>query len=360
MPHPTKPKVFLVSDPLHFALTDVYYGYVHAFEKLGVDCTVYPLHQFLQHHKEHICMSVIHSEALIKENGYTHVFFVGGLNIPTRILESFPGNIKVGVIATEDPHNFEPNLERIKVFDYYFTNERALLNKGLPNLYYVPTAGDNVSCGALPREMLDSKYHSDILFLGAVYPNRYKMLKSLVPLVKENNLKMKIMGHPHLIKKDSPLWEFIPPENFDKNGKLTTIPHEESVKYYNGAKLSLNFFRDVTWHPLYEKGQVNPFYTQGVSPESLNPRAYEVPLCGSFMLLEDTRSEAREVFSEDEVGFFKDTRQLKSQVKKFLLKSNSSDLRVKMSQKAFVKVSTQHTYLNRAQSILNIINRVQG
>lgn len=356
---PRKPKIFLVSDTAQFALTDVYYGYAHALEKLGVEYTAYPLHQFIQHHKEHICYSVIHSEALTKENGYTHVVFIGGLNIPPRMLESFHGGVKTVVIATEDPHTFDPLRDRLDLIDYYFTNERSVCSLKYDNVHYLPTAADSQVCGAVPSYTLPASYHSDVLFLGAIYPNRHRMLKGLLPLVREFDINLKILGHPHYMDKKSPLWDYIPPENFDKNGNLKTVDHEDTVKYYNGAKIVLNFFRDVQWNPL-TTDKSNPFNKGGIVPESLNPRAYEVPMCGSFMLMEDTRAEAREVFNDSQVGFFGNPRQLRSQVKKYLLRDDSEDVRNRMARSSFIKVSSQHTYVQRAQTLLKTLETDDG
>lgn len=351
-------KIFVVSDTSHFALTDVYYGYVRAFEKLGIDYVSYPLHQYKNHHKMHMCMSVIHSEALLKRNGYTHVMFIGGLNIPKTLLESFHGVVKTIVVATEDPHSFKPMEEKLPHIDYYLTNEKAMLQLGRKNIHYMPTAGDNVGCFIHPQRNLEAHHHSDILFLGALYPNRVEMLEEILPVVKENFLNLKIMGHPHGLPKESPLYKYIPPENFDANGNIVTIPHTETVKYYNGAEVVLNFFRDTTWTP-GEEGLVNPHNATEIVAESLNPRAYEVPLCGSHMFLESTRKEAREVFEDDEVDFFETPEDLKALTYSYFVKNNkyayaSRDKPIKAN-KALLKVSSKHTYTVRAQELIKLL-----
>lgn len=348
-------KVLIVSDAAHFALTDVYYGYVHAFEKLGIEYVAFPLHLYLQHHKEHICFSVIHSEAMIKENGYTHVMFIGGLNIPRKILQSFHGIVKTVVIATEDPHTFDPLKDSLDCIDYYCSNERALLKLGYDNVHYLPTAADPQTCGSIPKHALAEKYRSDIVFLGAIYPNRQKMLEGIIPFIRKNHLKLKILGHPQYVPKNSPVWEFVPPENYDTNGNVVTIPHEETIKYYCGASIVLNFFRDVSWNPVFANGK-NPFNSKKIVAESLNPRAYEVPMCGSLMFLEGTREESRDVFTNDEVAFFNSVADLKKLINTHLLKAGSHESTCKMTSAAFKKVSLKHTYVNRAQELLRIIS----
>ena len=344
-----------MADAAQFALTDVYYGYCHAFDALGVDYVAYPLQHYLQHHKEHICFSVVHSEALMKDNGYTHVFFIGGLNIPRRMLASFHSAVKVVIIATEDPHTFDPLRGSLEFIDYYFSNERAVTKLGYKNVFYCPTAADHVTCGAVPKHTLDSKYFSDILFLGAIYPNRRKMLEAIIPFVKKHGLNLKVLGHPQYLPKTSPIWEFVPTANYDAVGNIRTIPHEETVKYYSGSRAILNFYRDVTWNPLFGDSK-NPFNAGSIVPESMNPRAYEVPMCGSLMLLEDSRVEAREVFTDSEVGFFSTPKELRELFKKHLLTKGSIVTNVRMIQAAYIKVSGSHTYVSRAREILRIIS----
>jgi spore maturation protein CgeB len=74
------------------------------------------------------------------------------------------------------------------------------------------------------------------------------------------------------------------------------------------------------------------------------------------MLLEDTRAEAREVFTDKEVGFFSNEESLKRRLKYFLfgpgkLKMDS------MITKAYNNVSTYHTYLRRMIYIKNVLEK---
>ena len=345
------PKILLVSDTADFALTDVYYGYERAMTALGIEHSSFPFHHFRNFHKRSVCLQMLHSEALMKKNGYTHVMFIGDLNIPLGLLESFHG-VKTIVVATEDPHSFDPMREKLGSIDLYLTNERAVetwaVAQGLTDVAYCPTAADPLACGYVPRETLDAKYLSDIVFLGALYPNRQKMLEGLIPLVRKKGWDLKVLGHPHYVPRSSPIWDYVPKENFNAEGSIRTIPHEESVKYYNGAKVSLNFMRDTSWSPA-ECGATNTLNGLGLIAESLNPRAYEVPLCGPVQILEASRAEAREVFTEAEVGFFTDKKTLRSEVSRLL---GTPDGLVRMRLLAARKVLGAHTYTHRMQSIL--------
>lgn len=340
-------KILLASDTTNFALTDVFHGYQNALKKLDIPFETFPYHKFKELFSETISCHVMHSTALIKSKNFTHIMFIGGLNIPEWMMESMY-HLKTVVVSTEDPHTFDPLKNRLDKIDYYFSNERSIgLNKKLKNVYYCPTGGCSTECGKIPKEQLQNRYLSDILFLGAVYPNRARLLESILPLVEKHKLSLKICGHVGYMPRKSPLWKYV----YDSR----TIPHEETVKYYNGAKIVLNIMRDVKWNAK-DNNQKNPFNTGRFKPESLNPRSYEVPLCQSFLLQDDSRVEAREVFTDKEVGFFSDEKSLVKAVRYFLI-GNGSKKREEMALKSYLKVSGAHTYSHRMLHIKKILEK---
>jgi spore maturation protein CgeB len=342
-----KLKFLLVADATHFSLTDIYYGYKYALDKLKIPYFAFPWHHVREMIKDKYCYADIHSTAITKENGFTHVMFIGGLNIPEFILNNLY-HVKSVVVATEDPHSFDPLKNRLNSIDYYFTNERTIANSGkYPNVYYCPTAGSTHECGKIPANLLEEKYRSDILFLGAIYPNRVKTMESIIPLVKEHNLNFKICGHTHYLPKRSPLKEFV----FESG----TIPHSDTIKYYNGAKVVLNMYRDIGWNPKTTTKK-NPYNKSKFSAESLNPRAYEAPLCQSFMVLEDDRPEAREVYTEDEVAFFSDGPTLIKQLEYYLL-GEGVEKRDRMAFNAYKKAAEAHTYVHRMITIKEVLTK---
>lgn len=340
-------KILLASDTTNFALTDVYHGYKHALQSLNIDFEIFPYHQFIKLYSQEISIHVLHSTALIKSKGITHIMFIGGLNIPEWMLESLY-QLKIIVVATEDPHAFDPLRDRLDRIDYYFSNERSIGNSSkFKNTYYCPTAGSTHACAKIPIDQIEDRYKSDILFLGAVYPNRAKMFEALIPLIEKHKLVFKICGHPGYMPKRSPLWKYV----YDPN----TIPHHDTVMYYNGAKSVINVMRDVKWNARDNTNR-NPFNTGKFPPESLNPRSYEVPLCQAFLLQDDSRPEAREIFTKDEVGFFSDAESLVKAARYYLV-GRGKEKRDAMALKAFRKISEAHTYYHRMLYIKKIIEK---
>lgn len=341
----SKLKILLVSDTTNFALTDVFHGYQKALEKLNIPYEVFPYHRFRELFSETISCHVLHSTALIKSKKITHIMFIGGLNIPPWMFESMY-DLKTVLVATEDPHAFDPLKKQLNKIDYYFTNERSIAKKSKnKNVYYCPTGACPEECGKLPRKYIDKKYHSDLLFLGALYPNRVKILEGIIPTIKRYNINLKICGHVGYMKKSSPLWEYV----FDAR----TIPHNETIKYYNGTKAAINIFRNVRWNAK-DNTHKNPYNTGKYPPESMNPRSYEVPLCQTFLLQDNTRSEVNDIFSEKEIGLFNNIKSLNTAIK-YYLKGPGIRKRRNMILRAYKKVALNHTYAQRMLKIQEIL-----
>lgn len=344
---PDSIKVFIVSDAVDFAITDVYHGYSKALQDLKLPYEELPHHLIRYLLADNVVHRMIHSMALQRDKGFTHVMFIGGMNnVPDYVLESLYGAVKSIVVATEDPHSFDRNKHRLNMIDYYFTNERSIAESGrYKNVYYSPTAACTHACGIIPRENLDEEHRSDILFLGALYPNRRRLLEGIIPFVEKNRLNMKIRGHVGYMPKSSPLWKYAT--------ESRTIPHSETVSYYNGAQAVVNILRDVKWSPR-TKSQRNPLNRSRFTPESLNPRAYEVPLCGALQILEDSRPEARDVFTDNEVVFFSDSDGLATGLERYLMGNQRSRVE-SMVKAAYDKVLGGHTYLHRMKGILKVL-----
>ena len=337
--------ILLVSDFARFALTDVFNGYLTALKSLNIKHEFYPMHSIREFYSNDKCISLMHSNAVRMDKKFTHVIFIGGLNIPRYVFESL-FHVKSVVVSTEDPHTCSPLIDNLDVIDYYFSNERTIgLSEDFQNSYYCPTAGDAKHCGAIHGDFIEDRYKSDVLFLGAMYPNRVRILEKALPFIQENNINLKLCGHMMYMPKDTPLWDYV--------DRSETIKHEETVKYYNGAKIVLNMFRDIEWNPRTNDEQ-NPHNKDKFEAESMNPRCYEVPLCQSLLMTDDSRKEVADIFTKDEVVTFKDGEDLSEKLEYYLI-GPGKELRKKMAMKSFFKVSTQHTYTHRLKKIIDII-----
>jgi spore maturation protein CgeB len=204
-------------------------------------------------------------------------------------------------------------------YDYVFTNERNAAEAF--GVHYLPVAADPASVEGLPRPP-PSEYSSDVLFLGAVYPNRMRFLEQVAEICERRGWRLRVVGPRHCCSPGSRLSKLI-----DER----TVSTREALLYQAAAKVCLNLFRDP------EEGNNSEFELPGWS---MNPRCYDVPLCGSS-LLTDFRGEVKRIFGMDCVM---NTENLEVQLEKNLL--DASHRKEKAAQEAKT-VLDGHLYVHR-------------
>ena len=165
-------------------------------------------------------------------------------------------------------------------YDFVFTNERqAVKEYRRPRVFYLPFAcNPHVS---RPMAEIPPKYHSDLCFVGMGFPNRLELFNSMVPFLK--NLNVKLIGDWTRWGKLHPkLRRFVIPVVND---------FMEIQKYYNGAAINLNIHRDP----------VRPQYAnrRRVPSTSPNDRAFILAGWGVLQLVDDTRPDLWACFLRD-------------------------------------------------------------
>ena len=181
------------------------------------------------------------------------------------------------------------------------------------------------------------KYRSDLCFVGMGFPNRLKLFNSMVPLLK--NLNVKLIGDWTRWGKLHPkLRRFVIPvvNNF-----------MEIQKYYNGAAVNLNIHRDP----------VRPQYAnkRGVRSTSPNDRAFILAGCGAFQLVDNTRPDLWAGFVQGrEMIAFSNPADLEKKIRFYLKRS---DLRKKIGAAARQRACRKHTYKRRLQELFHRMGR---
>jgi spore maturation protein CgeB len=186
----------------------------------------------------------------------------------------------------------------------------------------LPVAANPSATEGLPRPVPD-EYVSDVLFLGAIYPNRMEALEGVAEICQRRGWKLRVVGPRHCCSPGSRLAKIV-----DER----IVSTREAMLYQAGAKVCLNLFRDPT------EGHNTEFELQGWS---MNPRCYDVPLCGAS-LLTDFRGEVKRVFGMDCVMNMEN---LEAQLEKNLL--DASGRKEKAAQEAKT-VLDGHLYVHRA------------
>jgi len=280
-----KKKFLLVSDRSKFSTLDVYNGYCQAFLQLKLDYEFFPLYEYLDLFSMDVCLCMLLTKALIKDNGFTHVLFISGIEVPVYVFETLNTyNIKVGIIATDDPHSARPILfDRFPYCKYYFTNEKMCAETGNKRITYLPVAANNV-IPQFEEDNIPEEYKTDILFIGSVYPGRIPYLECAAEWAIKTNKKMLVRGHITYVDR-------VKHPNLYAVCDGGTINNKETLKYLQGARCTINLSRDIYWHPYLPS---NASRLMECIPFSANPRMYEASICKCLQIVLDDREEYRD------------------------------------------------------------------
>lgn len=176
--------------------------------------------------------------------------------------------IRTAVWFADDPYFTDWTPSVAAQYDYVFTHELNCVElyrqEGNPQVHYLPLAA---STGIYRPMAVESRYHSDICFIGNGFPNRIAFFNEITPF---------LAGHSIVII--GALWERLAGyQRLAENIRLSWTPVDETVKFYNGAKLVINLHR----------GAVDPVYSKNsrrIEGRSINPRTYEIAACGALQM----------------------------------------------------------------------------
>jgi len=357
-------KILLVSDRSKFSTKDVYVGYCNALTDLDVNSQhtsshgymslyppvthfdYYPLHDYLSLYSADTCFCQIIAKALIPENRITHVLFISGIEIPCYVYETLDTHgIKVGVIATDDPHSSMPIYEdRKKYLKYWFSNEKTLAHSGNTICHYLPMAASN-HVPLFDKGEVPEKYKSDVLFIGSAYPNRIPYLEVAARWCKSAGKRFVFAGITSYVAPDSVLNEC---------KVCGPIDNQETLKYLQGAKCTINISRDIAWHP-YLPYNARLWHT---TPYSANPRMYEAAICKCLQVVYDDRPEYREWLGDDAV-YFQEKSDLVNAIR-YICEDMEDASRDTIVNRVYDKVLSEGCYIHRAMKMLSIIRTVDN
>lgn len=208
--------------------------------------------------------SEIQPDLVLVMNGL-HVFPANHLEMVAQLREQ---GIRMAVWFADDPYFTDWTPSIAVQYDYVFTHELSCVElyrqAGNPRTHYLPLAAST----SIYRPMaVETGYHSDICFIGNGFPNRIGFFNEISPFLARHRIV--IIGA---------LWERLAKyELLADSIRLSWTPVDETVKFYNGAKLVINLHR----------GAVDPVYSKNarqIEGRSINPRTYEIAACGALQL----------------------------------------------------------------------------
>jgi len=335
-------KIMLVSDRANFSTVDVYRGYCNAFKQEKIDFEFYPLHEYLSLYSADTCFCQIIAKALIPDNQITHVLFVSGVDVPVYVYDALHSHgIKVGVIATDDPHSSRPiYFERLKYLDYWFSNEKMTLDLHDERICYLPVAANNTMPFYEDKNDIPEKYRHDICFVGSVYPNREKFLEVVAKWAENNGKDFFFAGHTNYVREGSKLLDI---------KHATTIDNNETLKHMQGSTATLNLSRNIYWHPYLSK---NARLMECI-PFSANPRMYESSICRTLQIIQDDREEYRD-YCGDNAFYFQTGGELIG-ILDFVFKSLTQESMDFFTNTMFEKTLQSGCYIHRVSRLLSFI-----
>ena len=212
-------------------------------------------------------------------------------------------------------------LKTCRYYDYFFNYDPEIAKKyrfSFGNLKYLPVAvnPDFYRVSSL-SEKDKEVFSSDVCFIGALYPEREKLLSE----VKKTGANLKIFGWPKW--KDSPL-----AENYYGPLSIDSI-----AKAYYSAKISLN---------------------SNLQPQNggVNLKTFEIPASGGFQI-SDNQPDLKNIFKiGEEIETYETISELLDKIKFYL---SNEDKRNQIAEAGHKRVLKDHTLSERIKKIIETI-----
>ncbi|AJY73599.1 CgeB family protein [Paenibacillus beijingensis] len=243
---------------------------------------------------------------------------------------------RTAIWFADDPYFTEQTVEIAPHYDTVLTHELAAVDLyrgiGCSNVHYLPLGADP----SLFRPMaVEPQYRSDVCFIGQGFWNRIELFDAVASKLSK-----------HRVVIAGGLWDRLKRHRLLKsNIKDGWMPIEESVKYYNGAKIVINIHR--TTEALSDNK--NTYRLQG---KSINPRTYEISACGTLQLT-DIREDLPSYYRPGlELETFTGPRELMGKIEYYLKRE---DERRRIALQGLIRTMRDHSYAARIQRLLMLL-----
>lgn len=244
--------------------------------------------------------------------------------------------IRTAIWFADDPYFTDQTASLAPHYDYVFTHELSCLafyqELGCQQVHYLPLA---VNTSVYKPMHVASDYRSDVCFIGIGFPNRIALFDQIAPFLAKK--KVLLAGA---------LWDQLHHYSLLEQGiKLQWIPIEESVKYYNGAKIVINVHR-LTYDETFNKNSRNlPGY-------SINPRTYEISACGTLQIT-DYRHDLDQYYTPgQDIETFDNAEELIQKMQHYLVHEED---RMRIAMHGLRRSIVEHTFVDRLSKLLNIV-----
>jgi spore maturation protein CgeB len=244
--------------------------------------------------------------------------------------------IRTAIWFADDPYFTDQTAALAPHYDYVFTHEMSCVpfyqGIGCRQVHYLPLAANPT---VFKPQHISPNYRSDICFIGTGFPNRIALFNELTPFLIGK--KVVIAGG---------LWDRLDHFALLQQGiNLRGVPVEESVKYYNGAKIVLNIHR-LTYDETYNKNSRNiPGY-------SINPRTYEIAGCGTLQITDYRHDLEQHYRPGHEIETYHHTGELLHKISHYLIHEED---RLRIAINGMRRTRMEHSFANRLVKLLDIV-----
>ncbi|WP_334075764.1 MULTISPECIES: CgeB family protein [Paenibacillus] len=257
-------------------------------------------------------------------------------NHADQIVQIRQMGIRTAVWFVDDPYFTEDTVRLSQYYDAVFTHELECVplyrKAGCGHVHYLPLAADP----ALFRPLQVSREHQyDICFIGNAFWNRVELFDQLAPYLQGKRVLI-AGGHWDRLPNYEPLSPFI------RNG---WIPVEETVSFYNGAKIVINMHRPT------DAGHDNR-NSHNVPGSSINPRTYEISGCGTLQIT-DIRQDLTTYYRPGyDIETFQDADELRNKIEYYLTHEHE---RLQIAWRSLWTTRRYHTFTDRLHRLLGAV-----
>ncbi|CAG5090743.1 Spore maturation protein [Thermobacillus xylanilyticus] len=276
--------------------------------------------------------ALIRPDLVLVLNGL-HVFPDDHLEQVDRIREM---GIRTAVWFADDPYVTEQTVAIAPHYDVVVTHERSTVelyrSLGCPEVHHLAFAADIERFRPVTPP---AAYRCDVCFIGQAFWNRVETFDAIAEELADLNVF--IAGG---------LWERLKSYGLLKRAiRPGWLPVDESVLYYNGAKIVINLHRTA------EPGSDNA-NASGLPGLSVNPRTFEIAACGAFQLT-DRREDLEAYYRPGlELETFDSPAELAAKIRHYL---KHDDERRRIAVRGLARTLREHTYTARAGSLLRLL-----
>ncbi|MBB3113628.1 spore maturation protein CgeB [Paenibacillus phyllosphaerae] len=236
----------------------------------------------------------------------------------------------------DDPYVSEDTKDIAPHYDVVFTHELGIIPfyqaLGCKQVYNMPLA---VNQERFKPRAVPSQYFSDVCFIGQAFWNRVELFDAAAARLAGR--KVFIAGG---------LWDRM------RNYKLLEpairhgwLPVDESINYYNGARIVINLHRGSKPGPDNRNAHQLP-------ARSINPRTYEINACGTLQLT-DVREDLPNYYRPGwELDTYNDAEELLAKIDYYL---SHEDERRQIALRGLRRTITDHTFARRLDQIADML-----